>query len=418
MGLERSQWFTTEKLHRIQSTKLRKIVETAYMDVPFYRMTYDQDMVQKIQQHGSTSIDCLPIFSKTDLSKIPLKQRTSSKVNPVQCLRRTTSGTSGEPFVILETKKSAAYWKALILRALWAYGVRPGDKVVRFLPRLGLQHIGFFWDNLFNLPSLRPAFIDLSDEVAANIQQIMKIRPHVLYIQPSSLVRLMNYLEEREMKLCFRKILTMGETLTQTLRRRFEDFFSAEVYDRYSTVEVGNIAWECPTHTAYHINVDSVVLEVVNAKTAGRGVTKGEAVVTCLYRYATPIIRYKTGDLVEVVDDECPCGRGLPLLKSVEGRIVDCIVRKDGELISPYAIASRLEHVNGVRRFKVLQDKNYSVEVFVVPSDDVDGEKLVNSVKAELSEILRDLDFRVKLVDKIVEQQGKKFKMVESLVER
>lgn len=183
-------------------------------------------------------------------------------------------------------------------------------------------------------------------------------------------------------------------------------------------MEVGNIAWECPTHTAYHINIDSVVFELVDPIKSGRGGRRGEAVVTCLYRYATPIIRYTTGDLVEVIDDECPCGRGLPLLKNVEGRVVDCVVKKDGSMISPYAVSSVLEHVGGVRRFKVLQARDYSVDVFIAPTDGADHERIAASVESALSDILRGFEFRVRIVEEIAEDRVKKFKPVESLVLR
>ncbi|MCS7136754.1 MAG: hypothetical protein NZ941_00110, partial [Candidatus Caldarchaeum sp.] len=335
LELQRLQWLTREKLQRLQDAKLRKLVSKTYEEVQFYRATYDRLRVERVLHHGVKGLDSLPIISKRDLNSVPLEQRTSSSINPSKCMKRTTSGTSGEPFAILETKQSASYWKALILRSLWAYGIRPGDKVVRFIPRLGFEKIGFFWENLFTIPSVRPELVNLSQEISLIVQKLQDLKPAVLYAQPSTLNRLMNYLQHNEKRMYLKKIITTGETLTPQLRKTFEDFFSAEVYDRYSLVEVGNIAWECPTHTAYHINIDSIVLELVDPIKSGRGGQRGEAVVTCLYRYATPIIRYTTGDLVEVIDDECPCGRGLPLLKNVEGRVVDCVVKKDGSMISP-----------------------------------------------------------------------------------
>jgi phenylacetate-CoA ligase len=86
----------------------------------------------------------------------------------------------------------------------------------------------------------------------------------------------------------------------------------------------------------------------------GRSLTEGEAVGTCLYRYATPIIRYFIGDVVRLRDDECSCGRGLPLLESIQGRLVDYIVARDGVFISPCVLTTAMQKIEGIKQFKII----------------------------------------------------------------
>jgi phenylacetate-CoA ligase len=235
--------------------------------------------------------------------------------------------------------------------------------------------------------------------------------------QPSSISAIMRKLEETSLNLSFKIIITTGEVLTPSTRRKIQDRFGCDVYDSYSTVELGNIAWECPTHTAYHINADSLVLELNDPRQVGRSSIEGEAIGTCLYRYATPLIRYSTGDLVRLRDDECPCGRGLPLLVSVEGRIVEYIVTKNGKLISPSVITSALQSIGGIKQFKVVQHPDYTVEVRVVTADEMDHEQLSSLIEATLTPLLHGLKTRVRFTDSI-EIRGVKLKLVESFVSK
>ncbi|MEM1947206.1 MAG: hypothetical protein QW240_00525 [Candidatus Caldarchaeum sp.] len=226
----------------------------------------------------------------------------------------------------------------------------------------------------------------------------------------------MEYSERHGATISVKTIITTGETLTPSTRKAVQNFFSTEVFDRYSTIEMGNIPWECPTHTAYHINSEAVVLELLNPKIVGSKYVQGEAVVMCLYRYATPFIRYRAGELVELVDDECPCGRDLPLLRSVEGRTVDCIYKKNGDMISRYAVISRIEKVDGVVEFRVVQDADYSVEIITVPKPESDHERLIDTLTSGVVNILNGLQVRVKIVETLEQDVWPKFRLVESKV--
>ena len=268
----------------------------------------------------------------------------------------------------------------------------------------------FIWQDL--------RLLDMSPGIDSSfLKEIAKLGIDVMISQPSSISAIMRKLEETSLNLSFKIIITTGEVLTPSTRRKIQDRFGCDVYDSYSTVELGNIAWECPTHTAYHINADSLVLELNDPRQVGRSSIEGEAIGTCLYRYATPLIRYSTGDLVRLRDDECPCGRGLPLLVSVEGRIVEYIVTKNGKLISPFVITSALQSIGGIKQFKVVQHPDYTVEVRVVTADEMDHEQLSSLIEATLTPLLHGLKTRVRFTDSI-EIRGVKLKLVESFVSK
>ncbi len=414
--MQRSQWYRAEKLLKIQERKLSKLLDKAVREVELYRELYRSNDLGI--RNSQELLQRLPILTRKMLSDTPLQRRTAASVNPNKALKRTTAGSTGIPVTILETKSSAAYWLALYLRRLWAWGVRPGDRILRLLPTLSAANIRYFMgENPLNrLFKKGVRLLDMRSGI--NIQLLRKIiesRINVLLTQPSTLLAIIKIMEENDVSLSFRIVVTTGENLTPAVRKKIQDTFNCEVYDQYSTVELGNIAWECPIHVAYHINADSVVLELKNPRPVGWSKMEGEAIGTCLYRHATPIIRYLTGDVVRLRDDECPCGRGLPLLESVEGRLIDFIVAKDGSFISPYAIATALQSVEGIKQFRVIQHPDYTIEIQTIAGDESDHERIALAIEAALTPLTRGLEIKVRFSDSI-EVKGVKFRLVESQV--
>ncbi|MEM2871376.1 MAG: hypothetical protein QW217_02895 [Candidatus Caldarchaeum sp.] len=415
-SLMRSQWYSREKLEQLQSEKFRRLVWRAYNEVPFHRRLYSPEMVEKVRAEGGQASEWLPVLSRTQLAQVSLEERTSSAVDPASCIKRMTSGSSGIPLVVLESKSSGAYWTALQIRALWAFGVRPGDKVAWLTPIPSNRSIAFYKSGLFNLVRPQAHLLDVKDIHTRSFPQLVELQPDVMIASPTTLELLMDYCERKEVKLSPKVIGLSSETSTPSFRRRVQNFFSAEVFDRYSAVEVGPIAWECPERVGYHVNMEGVLLELVNVRRATRSTEEGEVVVSCLYRDCTPVIRYLLGDIVRTKDDECPCGRGLPLIESIQGRKVDIIKRKNGEDVSPYAVITALDHIQGVRKFRVVQKPDYTVEVYVVLSSSFGENELVESIERCLGDVLRGLQVRVKPVEVIGDGSGIKQKLVESHV--
>ena len=110
-------------------------------------------------------------------------------------------------------------------------------------------------------------------------------------------------------------------------RRTIEEVFQCPVTNRYGCEEVSLIACECQRHDGLHVNADGIYLEVLRPD--GTPCPPGEPgmiVVTDLVNRAMPIIRYQVGDMGVLSDRQCPCGRGLPLLEKIEGRMADYVV--------------------------------------------------------------------------------------------
>jgi phenylacetate-CoA ligase len=126
------------------------------------------------------------------------------------------------------------------------------------------------------------------------------------------------------------------------------------------------LASECPEHAGLHVNIDHVVLETVDA--SGRNVrgASGDVVITDLHNYGMPFIRYQNGDRATFSDDTCACGRGLPLLTSVDGRILDTIRTPDGRHVPGEFFVYAMLDVLTVKQYLVVQTALDDIEVLVV----------------------------------------------------
>jgi phenylacetate-CoA ligase len=162
---------------------------------------------------------------------------------------------------------------------------------------------------------------------------------------------------------------TTAETLTPIDRDFIARAFGAPVFNRYATREVGMLAHECVAFDGLHMAMESNLVELIGPD--GRPVEnpgdEGEIVVTSLRNLATPLVRYRLGDMARLGRDGCACGRGSTRLQSVLGRTGDFIVSPRGTLLHGLFFM-RLFDKSPVRRFRVDQETFSSLRIRVVPA--------------------------------------------------
>ena len=172
--------------------------------------------------------------------------------------------------------------------------------------------------------------------------------------------------------------LSQASTLSEILRPEVRDAcrtaWGVEVPDIYSGRDVGYIALQCPEHEHYHVQAEGIYMEILdeNGKPCEPG-ELGRVVVTPLDNFAMPLIRYDIGDYAEV-GKHCPCGRGLPVLKRIVGRVQDLVVLPSGErrwtLLSAGNIESFLE-IAPIRQCQFVQKDLQTIEVRLVADRDL-----------------------------------------------
>jgi phenylacetate-CoA ligase len=152
-------------------------------------------------------------------------------------------------------------------------------------------------------------------------------------------------------------------------RAVIENVFGVKVFDMYGCEEVGLIASECERHEGLHMNIDQLAIEVLRDDGAQAGPGEpGLVVVTDLENPAMPLIRYRMEDFAEPADRPCSCGRGLPLIRKISGRVADFLRRKDGSQVAGVSlIENSLTRIPGIEQMQIVQEDLGRMRLRVVP---------------------------------------------------
>ena len=411
LGLQRSQWLSKKQLEEIQLERVKAIVTHAYRKVPFYRNLYDAAHIDPTELREIGDIRKLPIATKQHFRSTPLEERRAVDANISEYRSDLTSGSTGIPITILDDPYYAMHQESLNLRFAWAIGVRPLDRVCRVS---SILHPSF--EEMGSWYGVKRRFyrhLNAIEPITNHVRFYRAWKPNVLSSGPWYYKILARFCRETGHNLNFDRAVTDGDILSDATRRTISDNLHADVYDIYGLNEVGSVAWECMVHAGYHINADSVLVEFLrNGEPVDPG-EPGEVYVTSFCRTATPIIRYFTGDVGTPVGDGCPCGRGLPLMKQIQGRVIDFIQTEKGDVLSPYMVIQNLQSANGLEQFKVVQNRDYTIEVLVKLREECSDITLLD-IENRCRKLFGQIPVNVMSVKQIENETGPKFRLVES----
>jgi phenylacetate-CoA ligase len=203
--------------------------------------------------------------------------------------------------------------------------------------------------------------------VAEQAEWLLRRNPFYLLTYPTNLIALLDEFQRiGRFPSALREVRTIGETVSASLRSRCEDEFGIRTVDLYSAQEVGAIALQCPMSGLYHVQSESVIVEVLNddGMPCGEGEV-GRIVLTDLHNFATPIIRYEIRDYAEV-GSACPCGRGLPTLTRILGRRRNMVTLPDGSQHWPSVGFHAFRDIAPIRQYQAVQHSVDTVEMKLV----------------------------------------------------
>jgi phenylacetate-CoA ligase len=377
---EQSQWYDRVRLEHVQLTKLNALLRHAWAEVPFLNKYW--------RDHG---VKPGPLEKVSDLERYPIitKQLISDNYSDAiawswrgKTLNKTTGGSSGTPFKLEYTMESYARRTAVMWRGYAWGGADIGTKTA-YLWGTGQAPSGFaaIKDKLYHRAFNRK-FLNAFRMTEANLDQyvadIEAYAPDVLVGYVAPVVTLAKHLNAQGRTVSgLRGVITGAEALFEPERQEIERAFGCKVFNTYGCREFMLLASECPEHSGLHVNVDHVVLETVDASgvnVRGTG-TSGDVLVTDLHNYGMPFVRYQNGDRATYADATCACGRGLPLLASVDGRILDTIRTVDGRHVPGEFFVYAMLDVLTVKQYLVVQTALDDIEVLVVKDGAVTDEE-------------------------------------------
>ncbi len=370
--MEQSQWLPARDIEALQLQRLRALLAHASRHVPYYR-----------QQYAELGFDATGVYDLRDLRRLPVLRKCdindrrddfiASNAGPLQ--RFTTGGSSGEPLIFFLGRERVSHDVAAKWRATRWWGVDIGDpEAVLWGSPIELKAQDYWRarrDRLLRT-TLLPAF-DLSPARLDKYLALLKWRrPAMLFGYPSVMILLARHARSRGIALDsigVKVVFATAERLYEEQRALLRDAFGAPVANGYGGRDSGFIAHECP-EDGMHITAEDVIVEILDPR--GQPVKPGDSgaiVVTHLASGEFPFIRYETGDVGALDTQPCRCGRGLPLLKRIEGRVTDFVVARDGTVMHGLALIYILRDLPQVRTFKIIQESLDRTRVLLVSVD-------------------------------------------------
>ncbi len=362
--LQETQWWTPEKLRHHQFIQLTELLRHAAETVPYYKSilgslnltdgNVDQDMWESI-----------PLLQRHDIQRhadqlmsnaIPTAHGETDVIQ--------TTGSTGEPIRVTRTALNDLMWKVLTLRDhVWhdrdmsqkLAGLRDSDDPDAAYPN---GQAGSGWGDSARVfaPHGPAALLQMKTPPAQQLEWLARQDPAYIITFPSNLYAILTEARQTNTRLpSLKSVMTLSEVVYPELRDLCRDVWAAPIQDMYSSREAGYLALQCPETEHYHVQSEGVLLEVLddNGRPCEAGQV-GRVVVTNLANFAMPLIRYSIGDLAQV-GPPCSCGRGLPVLTQIMGRVHNVIVLPSGDRHFPQTTKYGLSEIAPIRQFKLIQ---------------------------------------------------------------
>lgn len=369
---DRSQWLRPDEIAALQLGKLNDLLAYCWKHVPFLQQHWRAAGRQPVPLVHLDELADYPTLTKAlitanyqDMIAGPWRGRTMTK---------TTGGSTGDPFRFEYTMDVYARRTAIMWRGYGWGGAGLGTRTA-YLWGTGLRKGGWggLKDRLYHGAFNRhffDAFTMTGSNIDRRIDEIARCRPKAMvgYVAPLVLVA-RRMIETGRTITGLRAVLTGAEALFEAERKELERAFGCPVFNTYGAREVMLMASECDRHNGLHVNADHLLLETLGENGRPVAGASGDLAITDLHNFGMPMVRYLNGDRATYSDATCPCGRGLPLLSSVDGRILDLIETPDGRHLPGEFFVVVMLASPDVKRWQVVQTAPDCVQFrLVVPA--------------------------------------------------
>ena len=361
---------TKEQLEDKQYHALQNLLHHAFQHTVFYPKVW--------RKAGVTSAD--DIKSMADFAKLPVITKSDITENYQEFLadnlsgniKKATGGSTGQPFrfeldIDSNTRREAIMWRGygwlgagLGQKTLYLWGADIGQPSKLKSLKNDLYH------RFYNRKMLN-SFAMNSSNMASYVTEINSYRPSALVSYVNPLYELARYITAENLSVFSPKtILTGAEPLHDFQREVIEKAFNCQVYDTFGCREFMLMSAECQENKQLHINSDHLVVETVDD--SGQAITgqSGDLVVTDLYNYGMPLIRYVNGDRATLINEPCGCNNPLPIMSSIDGRKLDIIKTTSGKTIPGELFPHLFKEFSGIDKFQVKQSEISSLQISLI----------------------------------------------------
>lgn len=328
--IEQGNFFLWKNIHTLpsryiqawQKMKLKHLLRHAYANTLFYREMWNAHGVSPDNVRSIDDLSKFPVINKQTFRNDDIKRYTHLPLSAEHYYWMCTSGSTGEPFQFVTPRYGPAgiepphedfhSWRFLVWNGVSFSDILNKMKILEFrLGRSSTRHLR---------PFLRVD--DLYQNTDYVLESVQKYAAEVDVIgsYSSVLVEFARIVRDRGLSISFKYAVGYGDVLSDVQRSFIEETFGCEMYDQYSTEEFWMLGTECKEHEGFHLNSETYIVEIVDE--VGKRVPdghRGRVVITSLFNYSMPFIRYAIGDYGAILPGECRCGLKTPRL-CLDGR--------------------------------------------------------------------------------------------------
>ena len=415
---KRAPYVSPALLGAMQQGRFRSMVRHAWKHVPFYREAMLERGLSPRDFNTPGDLELLPLINNR-------KFRENSSIFNAETadVRNDFVMMAGNYKRICWSRRAALQWFTRISRSREVLnnllGRHSGYVEAYVLPVEDCNvTLNKYWKEnlLFRGRTDHRYRININDPHDKTIRRLNEIRPDIVYCYGSHTEQIFKYIENSGIQFTPPRIWVYGsDMMSPGTREHIEETYGCLVYSTYSMNEMGAFSFECEKRNGFHLNTDSCFVRIIDedGKTVPDGVP-GEVVISNLVNKATVLLNYRTGDQGIISSSPCGCGRTLPLLKEMRGRIYDTIYCKDGRTVSYVLLAAAAgSPLGGVCDFQVIQDEPGHICWTLIPFENSPQDEIA----AALIEATRKVfplpeKVEIKWVDRIEFTPGHKKKFV------
>lgn len=392
--LEQSQRWSPSELEEYQNERLKRLLKHAYDNVPYYRDIFRRNKLVPEDIKNINDLPKLPVLKKEDVRQ-NLEKMRAENIREKDIVMLSTSGTTGKPLHFYNEKKlEYLYSDPYMWRFFGWAGHRLGDRRAT-LSAWTIRNGCCKYNPVRRLLVL--SIHKMNKENIAEYADALK-RYGIRYIDayPGMIVLLTMYLKSRGISCPVRlkAIFCHSENLYAWQRKIIEAYWSCRCFNWYALEERVIFGLECEKHEGLHLCSDFGITEFVDDDETG----SKSIIATGLTNYAMPFIRYDTGDVGQLSEKRCSCGRGFPIFELQGGRVRNFAIGKNGALI-PIDTLDIPSFTDKVYRFQFVQEKAGFLDLNIVKKDTFENADRIEIVKQLSEKLGHNMDINVRFVD-------------------
>ncbi|MBN2483746.1 MAG: phenylacetate--CoA ligase family protein [Candidatus Omnitrophica bacterium] len=405
--LEESQWWSKQELENYQDERLKDVIKHAYENVLYYREVFKERGLVPQDISSKKDLYKFPVLTK-DIVRENLSRLVARNISSRDMIRLNTSGTTGNPLYFyynpLRNLSRIGFQSPFVWRQYRWGGHEVND------PRASLS--------CWTLPAQRNVLYNPLNKVLILSAYTLKpqvVKEYALSMEkyairfmdgyPSSIDLFTKFLRSQKISrpVDLKAIFCFAEYLYDWQKKNIEEYWGCRCFNRYGLNE--RVVWgmDCERHEGLHLIEDFGVTEFLDDQKNGYK----KIVATSLTNYAMPFIRYNTEDYASLLDRDCSCGRGFPLLEVWGGRTRNFAIAKDGAYV-PVANIDIPNVSENVRQFQFIQEEEGRLSLSIVPKEDF-SENDIQNIRTKLLEKFSDtIDVNIVFVDSVVQTENNK----------